>query len=352
VCEKVIARVARILGPARESDSLRAIRRVFDEEIVASYLRDQFGLEVEVGEVFRELRKLAEETYENKSLSFGLLLDAGRADAPNRGERFPDDVLGRKRYRALSDGYRTGYLVSRRGAIIGFQDIELLRRDRRASANNFYPEWAEDIALASREKRIGMSLTRQGDLLVFDAGSLRFTYRYGRWQYWNHTHLIELLRTSMRVHRVPQATVLRVVRAVYRAAIDVSFRRSGGLFVILHSERHMRHVVRQGDGIKDERRDHLDRAFDKAMRSAKLQDLPRRVVVELAALDGAIVMNGAGTVLAYGAVLDPDKKGRIGAAEGSRTKAAIGASHYGVAVKVSSDGDITVFVDGKELIRV
>lgn len=38
--------------------------------------------------------------------------------------------------------------------------------------------------------------------------------------------------------------------------------------------------------------------------------------------------------------------------EGSRTKAAIGASNYGLSLKVSSDGDITVYVGGKELIRV
>ncbi len=83
-----------------------------------------------------------------------------------------------------------------------------------------------------------------------------------------------------------------------------------------------------------------------------VQTSARTVVAELAALDGAVVMANTGKILAYGAVLDPQRKGRLRAAEGSRTKAAIGASNYGLAVKISSDGDVTVYVGGKELIRI
>jgi DNA integrity scanning protein DisA with diadenylate cyclase activity len=74
--------------------------------------------------------------------------------------------------------------------------------------------------------------------------------------------------------------------------------------------------------------------------------------VELASLDGAVVLENSGLIRAYGAVLQPKKAGRIRGAEGSRTKAAIGASNYGLAVKVSSDGDVTVYHEGDEFMRV
>ena len=74
--------------------------------------------------------------------------------------------------------------------------------------------------------------------------------------------------------------------------------------------------------------------------------------MELASLDGAVVLDNMGKVLAYGAVLQPKKAGKLRGTEGSRTKAAIGASNYGLALKVSSDGDITVYHEGKEFIRV
>ena len=65
-----------------------------------------------------------------------------------------------------------------------------------------------------------------------------------------------------------------------------------------------------------------------------------------------VVLDNGGRILAYGAVLDPKKKGRLRGTEGSRTKAAIGASNYGLAIKISSDGDITVYHDGEKFIRM
>ena len=75
-------------------------------------------------------------------------------------------------------------------------------------------------------------------------------------------------------------------------------------------------------------------------------------LVELAALDGAIVLANDGEILAYSAVLSPKKAGRVRGTEGSRTKAAIGASNYGLAIKISSDGDIDVYHEGKSFMRV
>jgi len=104
-----------------------------------------------------------------------------------------------------------------------------------------------------------------------------------------------------------------------------------------------------GDAVADYgTRSSLDKQFDTALGNV----IPRAVGVELAALDGAVVISNQGILLAYGAVLDPKRRGRLGAEEGSRTKAAIGASYYGLAVKVSSDGDITVFLNGNSFITV
>ncbi len=76
------------------------------------------------------------------------------------------------------------------------------------------------------------------------------------------------------------------------------------------------------------------------------------IVVELAALDGAIVLSNKGEILAYGAILNPKKADQLRGTEGSRTKAAIGASNYGLTIKVSSDGDIDVFHGGKAFMQV
>jgi hypothetical protein len=325
-----------------------ALRVGFDERVVARHLRNYHDLEVDLAAWFAALRKLAEQSYENKSLTFGCIVSTTDRSSPTAGSQFPADFLERKRYRALSDGYRTAYRVSAKGALIGFTDLP----PRAAEAHRYYPKWCDELASHSRGNRLALCLTRQGDLLVLDSGRLTLTYRFGRWQYWNHTHIVDLIANAARVQHVPPARVSGVVRSIYRAALDVAFRRSGGLFVVLRNRQNLRKIVRHGDAIDDSGRPALDASFDGVLDDLYVQTSPRTIVAELAALDGAVVMANTGQILAYGAVLDPQRKGRVRAAEGSRTKAAIGASNYGLAIKVSSDGDITVYAAGKQLIKM
>ncbi len=83
-----------------------------------------------------------------------------------------------------------------------------------------------------------------------------------------------------------------------------------------------------------------------------MQAMPLAVLSELAALDGAVVVANSGELLAYGAVLEPRRTSGVSKAEGARTKAAIGASHYGISVKVSADGDITFYREGQPFLSI
>lgn len=350
IAKCVVLEIAETFKAVRTADvaTAEALRVGFDERVVARHLRNYHGLDVDLAAWFTALRQLAEQSYENKSLTFGCIVSTKDHSPPSVDSRFPADFLERKRYRALSDGYRTAYRVSTKGALIGFTDLP----PRAPEPHRYYPKWCDELASHSRGKKLALCLTRQGDLLVLDSGRLTLSYRFGRWQYWNHTHIVDLIANAARVQHVPPAGVSGVVRSVYRAALDVAFRRSGGLFVVLRNQHSLRRIVRHGDAIGDSGRPGLDASFDEVLGDLYVQTSPRMIVAELAALDGAVVMANTGRILAYGAVLDPQRKGRVRAAEGSRTKAAIGASNYGLAVKISSDGDITVYLAGKQLIAM
>ena len=352
ICESVATLVdglfanENILHPT----SLTALDRTFDELIVAKYLRNYHNLEFDPEKLFRAFRILAEQTYEKSPLTFGCIIDPSLPEAAQDEFIFPDHFLAKKRYRALSDGFRTSYLVSNNGRFAQFSDLP--RSIGSAASRSYFPEWSRDMAMQCRHGRIGVLLTRHGDILVLDAGTLRFTYRAGHWQYWNHAHLVDLLRNSARAQRVPPKIISRVVNRLYRAALDSSFRRSGALFVLLRNRQQVGELVRAADRIGNESRQPIDEAFDRALPRQTIQQLPKALLVELAALDGAVVVNNHGELMAYGAVLDPKSKGRVGAEEGSRTKAAIGASNYGLALKVSADGEIVAYREGKEFIRI
>jgi DNA integrity scanning protein DisA with diadenylate cyclase activity len=334
-----------------DSSSLKAIGNEFDEYIVAQHIQCHHQLAVlSVASVFDAFHTLAEQSYENKALTFGCVLDS-RSNAQPRGATFPGSFLNSKRYKALSDGFRTAYQISKNGAVVDFLDLDSFGGGSQ-KGQHLFPDWTEAIAQASHSGKCGIVLSRQGEILVFYDGTLRFTYRHGHWQYWNHGYLVYLLSDIARAQHVPPKILSHVVRKLYRAALDVSFRRSGGLFVLLRNRKFIRAVVRVGDAIEDRGRNTTDLEFDRVVRGRKVQSLPGTILVEFASLDGAIVLDNSGLVRAYGAVLQPKRRGRLRATEGSRTKAAIGASNYGLAIKISSDGDITAYRSGKSVLRV
>ncbi|MEZ5238974.1 MAG: hypothetical protein R2716_08470 [Microthrixaceae bacterium] len=76
------------------------------------------------------------------------------------------------------------------------------------------------------------------------------------------------------------------------------------------------------------------------------QDLDEFTLARIASLDGATVLDRSGGLLAYAAVVTSSDSQH----EGARTAAARTLSHTArVVLKVSVDGDITIFQDGSEV---
>jgi hypothetical protein len=340
LARRITASITAPQGPLR-AESLRAIAQSLEERVVAAHLRQKHGLEFDLAKMLFDFRELAEQSYENKALTFGLIVSCA-SDSPASNAVFPADFLRFKRYRALADGFRTAYRISKAGKFLILSDLQEATNARRGS--HFYPEWGSHLVDSLQQSDLAMCLTRQGDILVFDSGSLRFTYRHGSWQYWNHRHVVDLLRNRARVQHVSTTLLPRVVGAIYRVALDVSFRRSGGLFVLLRNQQNLRKLVIEGDAIGDDNREPVHKEFDAFLENETVYSVPRNVLAQIAGLDGAVVLNNKGRIMAYGAVLKT--RGKFNPSEGSRTKAAISASRYGIAIKVSSDGDITFYEGG------
>jgi DNA integrity scanning protein DisA with diadenylate cyclase activity len=346
ICDRIAKRASIVLkvDASQNVDSLTAIRAAFDGQIVADMLGAGHASPDVLPRILDWLHELAQQTYENRSLSFACILTKGRARSVDE-PRFPDDFLKKKRYKVLSDGFRTAYEVGCDGRLRGLTDLRASKK--RLSASHWFPEWSRDLARASASSACAIALTWQGDIIVLERGTLRFTYRFGTWQYWNHRHLTHVLESLCRRQRVPHGRVRTVVASVYRAALDASFRRTGALFVVLGHRKSLRKIVRMGDAIDDSQRDLQHQVFDRAIGERRVERLSRVVLAELASLDGAVVIDGTGRIQAYGAVLNTRNLRGASATEGARTKAAMSASRFGLALKVSSDGGISAYFRGR-----
>ena len=72
----------------------------------------------------------------------------------------------------------------------------------------------------------------------------------------------------------------------------------------------------------------------------------KRVLLEIASLDGAVIFDGA-SVLAFGSMIRTHPS--IDNTLGARTTAALSAHKYGgYPIKISSDGDITIYFTSQD----
>jgi hypothetical protein len=143
---------------------------------------------------------------------------------------------------------------------------------------------------------------------------------------------------------------------VLQVALDLADSRRGGLFVILDDARSASSLVSPGDLLA-----HIEPATTVQSEDAKgsvyyllngrrTTDLRPAVLRTLAAIDGGIVLDREGELLAFGAILRHHNEGGTAADRlprgGGRSVAAVAASHHGRALKISEDGIVTFFEKG------
>ncbi len=95
----------------------------------------------------------------------------------------------------------------------------------------------------------------------------------------------------------------------------------------------------------------IDRALDLWLGNRKLHNWERQLVVDIASLDGATVIDRNGNLISYGQILRISNVGGAGE-QGARTRAARAGSKYGLAIKISADGDISFYADGEKKFEI
>lgn len=315
----------------------------FGTEAVADDLRQRADLDYDTLPLLRFVRSLGQETYENQRLSYGVVMSGLRGD-----EGAPvSAAFDNKRFKRISDGFSTALVVDAAGRINELLSLPVPRGE--ALSRRKRPWWAAGLAeAANSEDGVGVALTRNGDILVVSNGALAFTQRAGKWRKWDHAAILRRLRSQWDFRGRP-LQVNDVLSYLYHLALDLSFRRSGALLVVAGSEKKAtRLLTSRADRMISSVRKEPEKSLDSSLATRAIQRSDRRVAADLAGLDGALVVDRTGKLLAYGAMTQSAGS----AHQGARTRAAIAASRHGVVIKVSSDGDITFFRQGKEVFTI
>jgi len=300
---------------------------------VAEDIRRRARLEFDPLGAIRFIRALSQDTYENQRISYGLILSKKHDGRDSFAMGFDN-----KRLKRLTDGFSTALTLDSEGRLSDYVCLtppknEGVRASRR-------PWWIAGLAeRADGLTGIGIALLRSGEMLVVHRKRMLYSLRSGQWRVWNHAAILARLVGAWKSGG-PRRQLERVLVYLYHVALDLSFRRSGGLLVVVPDEsRASELVMSKTDMVRGTSRGVAEKALDRRLASTKIHRMDRRLIADLASLDGALIASRNGRVLAYGAMT----KSAGGKRQGARTRAAIASSGRGIAIKVSSDGTISLY---------
>lgn len=345
---------------------LELFRGGSEDHYVAAYIEPELyspkGTEPSrIASTVQTLRTAALSTYENRRVSTGALLigDDCKSGPKTATDALPYGVelTSLKSIHRLCDGRRTLFRVDRQGRLAEIVDIERFAAEMTDADGPEVPCSQAYVAHARATRSGGhvcLVLSPNQEIKLFAGGVQAFVFAHGRWRM-----LDPATKFAMWCEAVGNP---EVATSLFQAALDLAESRQGGLFVVVdHPQDAVGRLISPHDIIEDDTEvgpppelmpgDPLaKRALHYLARGRRLVDLDPAVLESLAGLDGALVVDRPGRLLAFGAILRHDASSlpTTFAAEGARTTAALVASRFGPVLKVSEDGIISCFLDGSK----
>jgi len=358
------ARYRAILNPAQMVGREGLFRGAIEDRYVGAFFDpavyvptgDESSVD-RVADAIEILRVAALSSYENQAISTGVLLLEGDSDPHGgfaSGERLRPRYTGAlsaiKSFFRLADGTHTVFLVARDGRVLDIVDIEEWTRRAGEAPGRSTPlarAYEAHARSTANSRRVCVVLSPSHEIKVFAEGMEVFAFRHADW------HLLDLEAK----YALWQGAVgdPGLAERLFRTALDLAEGREGALFVVLrrplaslselvldYDRMDMALVDEAPDPDRPSRR-HLLHLF--AGRTAT--EVAPSVLSAMARLDGAVVTDRHGQLLAVGAILrhPATEQDAYGVSEGARTTAAATASRFGPVLKVSEDGMIS-FYDG------
>lgn len=356
------SRYQMIVDTTRVEQRFELFRGLAEDRYVSAYIdgapyeRKEWKGPDRVEDAIEVLRTSSLSTYENRRISTGALLFGKHPDpcheppvTPSGALRYSPALTSIRSFYRLCDGLQTLALVDQIGFLAEIVDVE---------------QWAQPLSdtklpvpsparyqTQSRATLCGghvcMILTPNGEMKIFANGAQVFHFREGRWR------LTDIERKySLWTEAVGN---VELGERLFSAALNLAEDRRGGLLVVLDDPNTARKLVSRTDLLSPlpDRGDHpVAGSKDQLhylLHQKRVLDVPSAVLETVARIDGGIVLDRDSNLLAFGAILRHPDLGELHPdnIEGGRTTASISASRFGCVLKISEDGTISFFQNGK-----
>ena len=360
------ARYRVLFQPNSGAAGMSLFRGLLEDSIVSAYLNpvpfehvpNSEDFHDPFGDAIETLRISSLSTYESRRISTGVLLHAA-CDAsagcvvperPSQAQRFNTNLTAIKSFSRLSNGMDTLALVDAEGFLVDLIDV---REWSRKYADLILPAPSPDVfephaRATTVSGHICLVLTPNGEIKVFSRGTQAFSFINGTWRLSETEERYHIWRTAIGDPALAER--------IFHTALNLAEIRRGALFVVLNGSDMGDAIVMPADRLSWSNPSPSTGQLNKdqlnyLLRGRHLLELPPALLQTLASLDGAIVLNRDSELIAYGSILRHSIESFSPAVrvEGGRTTAAVSASLHGDVLKVSEDGLISYFRDGRQV---
>lgn len=253
---------------------------------------------------------------------------------------FEKAILNEKWVRAITSKNISLVGLGLTGKIIGMFNIPMSKKNEKITLSPH--ENIESITKTLVPGTCVFLTTMHGDIYFMLPNNSTFLKTQGRWYYLNYNNILSVLSNDLEID---------VATSILRLALNLSFDRLGAMIAIPSEEKDVQNMVPDYQG-----KNRANQDLRSSIEGLEVTDNIHRTLIGAAAkVDGAILISSKGKILDSACMISEPKKEqleKIGVKKlerfsGARTTAAWNASIYGISIKVSEDGPITIFKHGK-----
>jgi len=282
--------------------------------------------------------ELSFRTYENKPVIINIVISNGA------GTHDLTDKKIQKVIDPLASGPQTYIKVDHDIRYLDYKEI-LWKDITDTDEYKFNPEFLQPITSTLNDSEYSLHLTSKGDIIIIDKWGLLASCRKSHWYIYDVSTFKNCIDDILGNYRV-SCNLFEIV-------FDLSYRRHGALLIFDPDHDVINNVVNIDSiiGTSSAAPDPPRQILSSAIKSIRMEDAnhdkrKKRLFLEIASLDGAVIFDGT-KILSFGSMVQAHSA--TGSHHGARTTAAQSAYKYGgKTIKISSDGDITLLFKSKD----
>ena len=312
-----------------------------------------------VEKLFDILNKWSVKTYEGKKVTFGFIIN------PNVVSCFDNvfgdwlDYLQEDFSATLTDSIHSVIELDKNCNFNNYLSLTENNIINSLSINNFLPiRFCGIVQNYVKDNKIGVFLLTSGDIILSKNQRICFVKRNLCWLNFSYESFVNSCSMFVSQYLIND----KLVENIYASMLDVSFSHTGGIIAVVTDIKELTNgsnsILDACDDLtnnytleklsekllnKEEKTKRLlkRKILNTLSRKKQFIDIDRKLRSELISMDGACIIDTKGQVCAFGAIIQNDK----GSSGGGRGAAAKKLSKYGMAIKISTDGYIEIYIN-------